>query len=462
MNTDLTTGKPWKVLLKYILPLFGSAVFQQLYTLADTVIAGKFAEETALTAIGASNSIVNILMAVALGANAGCAVLASRFFGSKDNAKVKSTVFTALISFAVLSVVLMTAGVLTCRIVLRAMNTPSEALDASVTYLNIYYYGLPFLILYNLGTGTFSALGDSRTPFIFLVISSVSNIVLDYFMVQPWGVAGVAWATFIAQGAACILTLVFLFRRVSRLQSEERAVPFSYSLLKLLVLLAIPVALQNSFVSVGNLVIQIKVNEFANLQGIGITSGFTAGVKLLVFSTTCFCTCANGLTNFVSQNYGAHKFRRIKQGFCSALVISTVLTAFFVVACFVFAEPLVGLFMSEGESSELAIKTGVEYVRIAAFFFFVVNVKVVADGTVRGCNGNIGFMVSTFSDLILRVGFVFILTPFLGFAGVGWAWAVGWTIGMFVALGFYIGIPCLKKKQMALYDDEGNLLPTAE
>lgn len=185
MNTDLTTGKPWKVLLKYILPLFGSAVFQQLYTLADTVIAGKFAEETALTAIGASNSIVNILMAVALGANAGCAVLASRFFGSKDNAKVKSTVFTALISFAVLSVVLMTAGVLTCRIVLRAMNTPSEALDASVTYLNIYYYGLPFLILYNLGTGTFSALGDSRTPFIFLVISSVSNIVLDYFMVQP-------------------------------------------------------------------------------------------------------------------------------------------------------------------------------------------------------------------------------------------------------------------------------------
>ncbi len=223
------------------MPLFGSAVFQQLYTLADTVIAGKFAEETALTAIGASNSIVNILMAVALGANAGCAVLASRFFGSKDNAKVKSTVFTALISFAALSVVLMTAGVLTCRIVLRAMNTPSEALDASVTYLNIYYYGLPFLILYNLGTGTFSALGDSRTPFIFLVISSVSNIVLDYFMVQPWGVAGVAWATFIAQGAACILTLVFLFRRVSRLQSEERAVPFSYSLLKLLVLLAIPV-----------------------------------------------------------------------------------------------------------------------------------------------------------------------------------------------------------------------------
>ncbi len=155
MNTDLTVGKPWKALLFYILPLFGSAVFQQLYTLADTVIAGKFAQSTALTAIGASNSIVNILMAIALGANAGCAVLASRFFGSKENGKIKSTVSTALIAFAALSAALMIAGVLSCRAVLTAMQTPAEALDDSVTYLNIYYYGLPSLILYNLGTGIF-------------------------------------------------------------------------------------------------------------------------------------------------------------------------------------------------------------------------------------------------------------------------------------------------------------------
>lgn len=350
MNTDLTVGKPWKALLFYILPLFGSAVFQQLYTLADTVIAGKFAQSTALTAIGASNSIVNILMAIALGANAGCAVLASRFFGSKENGKIKSTVSTALIAFAALSAALMIAGVLSCRAVLTAMQTPAEALDDSVTYLNIYYYGLPFLILYNLGTGIFSALGDSRTPFLFLVFSSVSNIVLDYFMVQPWGVAGVAWATFIAQGAACVLTLTFVLRRVSKLRTEEsdKTRVFSGTLLKMLVLLAIPVALQNSFVSVGNLIIQVKINELANAQGIGITNGFTAGFKLLVFNTTCFCTCANGLTNFVSQNFGAHKFRRIKRGFYAALIISTLLTAAFAFSTFFFAEPLVLLFMPEG------------------------------------------------------------------------------------------------------------------
>ena len=161
MNADLTEGTPWKVLLKYALPLFGGAVFQQLYTLADTIIAGRFAGQTALTAIGASNSIVNILMAFALGANAGCAVLAACYFGQKDNAKVKTTIYTALIAFAVFSVILLVAGVFTCRVTLEALKTPDEAISESVTYLNIYYFGLPSLMLYNLGTGIFSALGDS-------------------------------------------------------------------------------------------------------------------------------------------------------------------------------------------------------------------------------------------------------------------------------------------------------------
>ncbi len=445
MNTDLTRGKPFKVLLIYILPLFGSAVFQQLYTLADTIIAGKFAGPTALTAIGASNSIVNILMAIALGANAGCAVLVSRLFGAKNNAGVKTAIFTGLISFAVLAVLLLVIGVCSCEPLLKALKTPQEALDESVAYLNIYYFGLPFLILYNLGTGIFSALGDSRTPFIFLVISSVSNIVLDIVMVRPWGVEGVAWATFIAQGASCILTIVFVFLRFKKMPSDEKFHVFVPSVLKTLLILALPVVLQNSFVSIGNLVIQIRINELANAQGLGITDGFTAGVKLLVFCTTCFCTCGTGLTNFVSQCYGAGKYKRIKEGFRAALVISTALTAVFVVICLVFARPLVGLFMSAEGDIELAIDSGVMFVTIVSPFFFIVNVKVMADDVVRGSGGNLGFTISTFTDLILRVALVFILTVPLGFAGVGWAWSIGWTLGMGVAVAFYFNIPCLKK-----------------
>ncbi len=452
MNTDLTVGKPWKVLIKYILPLLGSAVFQQLYTLADTIIAGKFSgSETALTAIGASNAIVNILMAIALGANAGCAVLCARYFGAKENGKVKTAVYSALIAFTVFSAVLLGVGLASCRPLLEAMGTPSAALEESVVYLNIYYLGVPFLVLYNLGTGIFSALGDSRTPFLFLVASSVANIVLDYFMVQPWGVAGVAWATFIAQGAACLLTLVLVLRRIVRLRAEEKPSVFSWTLLKLVLLLALPVVLQNSFVSVGNLVIQIKINEIAAEQGIGITNGFTAGFKLLVFCTTCMCTCATGLTNYVSQNYGAHRLHRIRRGFVDCMLITSALTALFVAVCEVFAEPLVGIFMEEGAGTAFAVESGALYVRIVAPFFFVVNVKINADATVRGCNGNLGFMISTFSDLILRVVFVFILTIPFGFAGVGWAWAAGWGIGTVVALAFYFTIPVFRKKNVRRY-----------
>ena len=433
------------MLLIYILPLFGSAVFQQLYTLADTIIAGKFAGPTALTAIGASNSIVNILMALALGANAGCAVSVSRLFGAKNNAGVKTAIFTGLISFTVLAVILLVVGVCSCEPLLAALKTPAEALEESVAYLNIYYFGLPFLILYNLGTGIFSALGDSRTPFIFLVISSVSNIVLDIIMVRPWGVEGVAWATFIAPGASCILTIIFVFLRFKKMPSDEKPHIFRFTVLKTLLILALPVVLQNSFVSVGNLVIQIRINELANAQGLGITDGFTAGIKLLVFCTTCFCTCGTGLTNFVSQCYGAGRYKRIKEGFHAALIISSILTAVFVVICLVFARPLIGLFMSADGDLELAISSGSLYVTIVSPFFFIVNIKVMADDVVRGAGGNLGFTISTFTDLILRVALVFILTIPLGFAGVGWAWSIGWTLGMFVAVAFYLNIPCLKK-----------------
>lgn len=459
MNTDLTVGKPWKVLLKYILPLFGSAVFQQLYTIADTVIAGQFAGQTALTAIGASNSIVSILMAIALGANAGCAVLTSRYFGAKEHSKVKSTVFTALIAFSTLSGLLLLVGLFSCRPLLAALKTPAEALTESVTYLNIYYFGLPFLILYNLGTGIFSALGDSRTPFFFLIFSSVTNIGLDLLMVRPLGVAGVAWATFIAQGTACMLTLLFVFLRLRKIQTQQRPVVFSGAILKTLLILAVPVMLQNSFVSVGNLIIQIKINQFANAQGQGITAGFTAAIKLLIFCTTCFMTCANGLTNYVSQNYGAHKYRRIKRGFYATLILSSVVTSAFFAATFFFAQPLIRLFLSAQEDTALALQTGVTFIRIISPFFFLVNIKVVADCTVRGCNGNVGFMVSTFTDLILRVALVFLFTPFLGFAGVGWAWSLGWAIGMGVALLFYFTIPCLRKQNIGRYDEDGQLLP---
>ena len=228
---------------------------------------------------------------------------------------------------------------------------------------------------------------------------------------------------------------------------------FSGALLKLVLLLALPVVLQNSFISVGNLFVQVRINELAAEQGIGITNGFTAGFKIIVFYTTCMSNCAAGLTNYVSQNYGAHRLHRIRRGFGAALVINSVIAVVFTAAFEVFAEPLIGIFMQEGENSAFAVEMGALFVRIVAPFFLIVNLKTDADSVVRGCNGNLGFMISTFSDLILRVAFVFILTIPFGFAGVGWAWAAGWVLGTVVALAFYFTIPVFRKKNVRHYSE---------
>jgi len=201
MNKDLTVGKPESVLWRFCLPLFGSVIFQQLYNIADSLVAGKFINESALAAVGNSYEITLIFIAFAFGCNMGCSVIVSRLFGAKEYRNMKTAVSTTFIFTAVLLAVMVIAGLFTSRELLALIHTPDDIMDASLLYLNIYIYGLPFMFFYNIATGIFSALGDSRTPFIFLAISSVSNIFVDILFVKSFqmGIAGVAWATFLCQ-----------------------------------------------------------------------------------------------------------------------------------------------------------------------------------------------------------------------------------------------------------------------
>ena len=199
MNKDLTVGNPSTVLWKFCLPMFGSVVFQQLYNIADSLVAGKFVGEAALAAVGNSYEITLIFIAFAFGCNIGCSVIVSRFFGAKQYRDMKTAVTTSLIGCAVLVAALMLVGLLGCDALLELINTPAEILADSALYLDIYVLGLPFMFFYNVATGIFSALGDSRTPFFFLAASSVGNIFMDILFVTAFdmGVAGVAWATFL-------------------------------------------------------------------------------------------------------------------------------------------------------------------------------------------------------------------------------------------------------------------------
>ena len=433
MNKDLTIGDPKKVLWKFCLPLFGSIIFQQLYNIADSFVAGKFIGEDALAAVGNSYEITLIFIAFAFGCNIGCSVIVAKLFGAKDTKNLKTAVSTALISSAVLCAVLMLVGILCSGLMLEAIRTPKKLLPASKLYLDIYILGLPFVFFYNMSTGIFSALGDSKTPFYFLAASSTANIAVDILFVKGFhmGVSGVAWATFLCQGVSCVLAVTFVFRRMAAFKSKEKVPVFSWSILRDFAKIAIPSILQQSFVSVGNILIQSIINGY----GAGTLAGYASAIKRNNLVITSFTTLGNGMSNFAAQNLGAGLKERIRQGFRGGLYMVWTISAPIVFAYLVFGRALVHVFIHA--PSVQALDTGIMFLRIVAPFYFLISVKLIADGVLRGAGRMVPFMIGTFSDLILRVVLAFIFSKMFGSVGIWCAWPVGWFIGAVLSFAFY-------------------------
>ena len=441
MNKDLTVGKPETVLWKFCIPLFGSVIFQQLYNIADSLVAGKFIGENALAAVGNSYEITLIFIAFAFGCNIGCSVIVSQFFGAKRYVDVKTSVHTAMISSAVLCAVLMLFGLLCGDSMLALIRTPNEIWADSSLYLRIYVLGLPFLFFYNIATGIFSALGDSKTPFIFLAFSSTANILVDILFVAVFqmGVAGVAWATFLCQGISCMLAVIVVFRRLSKIASKEEAALFSLEILKKIAVIAIPSILQQSFISVGNIIIQSVINGF----GPGVIAGYAAAIKLNNLVITSFTTLGNGISNYTAQNLGAGILSRIKEGFRAGVKMVWAICVP-IVALYLLAAPvLVRFFMNE--PSELALTSGVKFLYIVAPFYFIISIKLTADGILRGAGLMKAFMISTFTDLILRVALAIIFAGQFGYIGIWCAWPIGWSIATCMSVFFYHRGPWRKR-----------------
>ena len=434
MNVDLTVGKPETVLWKFCMPLFGSIIFQQLYNIADSLVAGNFVGENALAAVGNSYEITLIFIAFAFGCNIGCSVIVSHYFGAHDHKNMKTAVYTAMISSAVLCLILMGIGMVGCEELMRSIHTPAEVFADSKSYLDIYIWGLPFVFFYNIATGIFSALGDSRTPFIFLAFSSTSNIALDIVFVTAFdmGVSGVAWATFLCQGVSCVLAVGVVFSRLKSIKTNDRIPVFSVAIFKNFAAIAVPSILQQSFISVGNIIIQRVINGF----GAGVMAGYSASVKLNNLVITSFTTLGNGISNYTAQNIGAQKPDRIRAGFRAGIKLVWMLSIPLIVLYFFAGRQLLGLFMND--PTDVAVQTGVDYLRILSPFYLVVSAKLVADGVLRGNEMMKKFMTSTFTDLILRVALAIVLSrTFLGATGIWCAWPIGWSVATFLSIYFY-------------------------
>ena len=433
MVTDLTKEHPDKTLWRFLLPMMFSVAFQQIYNIADRMIAGRFAGEDALAAVGASYPITVIFMAFAVGMNLGASVIVSRLFGAGDRKGVKRAVTTAFVSSLSLAVILTVYGYFFCRNMMEWIHTPQNIMQDGVLYLKIYVFGLIFLMLYNVCTGIFTALGDSRTPLWFLLGSSAGNIVLDLLFVAKlhWGVAGVAWATFIAQGISAVLALVTLLVRLQKFAGTERVPLFDRKLFVQILAIAVPSILQQSVLSVGNLFVQDIVNRY----GSAVVAGYSGAIKLNTFAINIFMTLGSCLSSYTAQNIGAGKQERIPMGFRTGLKLSELTALPFVVLYFGLSQQMMGLFLNAESSA--AIHAGVMFLRIVSPWYFMIVVKLMTDGIIRGSGAMIYFVIATIPDLILRIGFALMLSPRFGSTGIWMAWPFGWIAATVLTIIFY-------------------------
>lgn len=443
MNHDLTSGKPSGVLFRFTLPLFGSMLLQQLYNIVDSLVAGKLVSEQALAAVSDSFEVTLIYLAFAVGCNIGCSVVVAQLFGAGRKRDVKTAVRTTFLSTAALCVILTLAGLLAGEKLLIAIDTPAAVLPDALTYLNIYTLGLLPLFFYNISTGIFTAMGDSRTPFWFLAASSVANIGMDVLFVAVFGlgVAGVAWATFLCQSVSCVLAVFTLFRRLRHLGGENGSL-FSFHLFKRIVSVAIPGTLQQGFISVGNLFIQKSINSYfaEELLSQAMMAGYGAAMKLNMLTVNCLSTVANGVSNFTGQNFGAKKQDRVRAGCRAAVGIALGFAALFSFLYLVFGRALVGLFLENGSGAK-AVEIGRAFLLIVAPFYAVVAIKLVFDGVFRGAGATRYFTATTFTDLILRVGLAFLLPMCFASetgANIWMAWPIGWGVSCLMGSFFYL------------------------
>ena len=428
---------PWKALLIFSIPMMMGNLFQQLYTMTDSVIVGRFVGENALAAVGASYSLTSVFISVAIGGGVGSSVLVSRAFGARRYDELKTTVNTSLVSFLVLSLLLSFFGYIFSTPIMNALNTPDNIHEEAVMYLRIYFLGLPFLFMYNILSSVFNALGRSKIPLYFLIFSSLLNVALDLFMVAvlKMGIAGAAWATLIAQGVSACLSFAVLIRNLAEFEGRARTV-FDKRIFKNMTGLAIPSILQQSTVSIGMMLVQSVVNSF----GSQVLAGYSAGMRIENIATVPMVSIGNTMSSYTAQNLGAQKSGRVKEGYH----VSYIMVIFFaIITCLIlelFPVPLINMFIG-AEGTAKAYQTGVDYLRFMGWFFAIIGFKMATDGVLRGGGDVKVFTSANLVNLSTRVIFSFALAPVVGVAAVWYIVPVGWFLNWMISLiGYEKGI----------------------
>lgn len=430
MVKDMTVGSPSRILFFFAMPMILGNLFQQLYNIVDSVVVGNFVGENALAAVGASYPITFLFVAIAIGASMGCSVVISQFFGAKRYGEMKTAIYTSLFSIGGLGVVLMGVGLLISTPILRLLGTPENIFADSAAYLNIYFLGAGFLFLYNTLTAIFNALGDSKSPLVFLAIASVVNIGLDLlFVIQfQMGVAGVAWATLIAQGLSSVLSLIFLLRRLHRMETADAHRLYDVRMLTRMLRIAVPSMIQQSIVSMGMLFVQALVNSF----GSTVVAGYTAATKIDSIAMMPMLNISNAVSSFTAQNIGGGRPERVRKGYRAALVMTAVIALVITGCLYLFGANFMSLFV-DADLSQGVIDVGVEYLRVVSVFYILMGGMFSTNGLLRGAGDVKAFMTSTLCNFVCRVTCAYAFANLLGASSIWWSIPMGWGVGLTIS-----------------------------
>ncbi len=439
MVKDMTNGSPSKHILGFAVPMLFGMLFQQFYNLVDTIIVGKTLGVEALAGVGATGSINFMIIGFCMGVCNGFVIPVAQCFGAKKPADLRKYVFNGYICSIVFAIVLTLASVIFCRRILIIMNTPADIIDHAYNYIVVIFIGIPTVFLYNMVSGVIRSLGDSKTPVVFLVLSSIINVVLDFFLILvcKMGVAGAGWATVTSQLVSGLTCLIYMYKKYDILKGDKSERVLDRRFITNLCMNGVPMGLQYSITAIGSTILQAAVNTLGSTY----VAAMTAGSKMFNFTCCPFDALGSTMATYAGQNVGAAKIKRLGQGVRSAMIIGSVYSVLSLIALYFTTDYIALLFVNASETTIIALTR--QFILASACFY----IPLTGVNVVRFCIQGMGFSVFAISagilEMIGRAFAAIILIPSIGFMGACLASPIAWIAAD--AFLFPAFIHCAKK-----------------
>jgi len=429
---DFTQGKVIKQIFLFALPMLVGNVFQQLYNIIDSIIVGRVLGKEALAAVGASFPVIYTLVAFIIGIGGGFTIVIAQYFGAKNTKNITKSIDTMVIALFIASILITFLGIFFSRDIFMLLQLPAELIPQATLYLNTYLAGTIMFCGFNSVSSTLRGLGDSKTPLVFLIISTVSNIVLDilFIMVFKWGVFGAAFATIISQGISFISAVIYLNKTHKVIKFKIVNLCYSNKILKHAFKIGLPTGFQQTFVAMGMMAIMSIVNGF----GTNVIAAYSVATRIDGIAILPAMNFSQALASFVGQNLGANKINRIKLGYKNTIFMSSTLCIAITLVIIVFGKHLMMMFTTDPE----VIRIGKEYLVIVSSFYLIFSMMFTTHGLLRGAGDTLIPMFITLISLwIVRVPIAYILSSFMGETGIWWSVPAGWSIGLIASWAYY-------------------------